>query len=120
MDKIIFAVDDCDMSLTVIEFSLGAHYTVYTINSCNQMFKLLERINPHLILLDLYMPEMTCNDVMVQLKANDKHSEIPVIIMSGTRNENTVEDCLKMGAIHFIPKPVLDPVIFQNQIKEWI
>jgi len=120
LDKIIFAVDDCDMSLTVVEYALGAEYTVYTIDSINQMFKLLERIRPDLILLDLFMPEMTCNDVMVKLKANDEYFDIPVIIMSGTHNPETVDQCIDMGAVNFIPKPVLDPMEFQNQISNWM
>ena len=120
MDKIIFAVDDCDMSLTVVEYALGAKHTVYTIDSINQMFKLLEHIKPDLILLDLFMPEMTCNDVMVLLKSNDKYVDIPVIIMSGTHNPETITQCIEMGAVSFISKPVLDPVYFHNQVSDWI
>ena len=120
MKKVIFAVDDCDMSLTVVDFALGDLYTVHTINSLVEMFKKLENIIPELILLDLYMPEMTCSDVMARLKSNERHAEIPVIIISGTRNAEVIEECTQMGAVHFIPKPVLDPVDLQIQIKPWL
>ena len=120
MDKVIFAVDDCDMSLTVVEYALGVKYTVYTIDSINQMFKLLERIIPDLILLDLYMPEMTCKDVMERLKSHETHAGIPVIIMSGTHTPETITECIDMGAVHFIPKPVLDPVVFSDQVKKYL
>jgi len=118
--KTIFAVDDCDMSLTVVEFALGDQYAVHTINSTLKMFDLLEEILPELILLDLYMPDMTCQDVMARLKANERHAEIPVIIISGTRNADVIAECTRMGAVHFIPKPVMDPDDFHNQILPWL
>jgi len=108
------------MSLTVVEFSLEDHYTVHTIDNINKMFEMLELITPELILLDLFMPDMTCRDVMQRLKENAVHANIPVIIMSGSNSPETIAECIEMGAIHFIPKPVLEPDDFLKEIKRWL
>ena len=120
MDKVVFAVDDCDMSLTVSEYALGAHCTVHTINCLHKMFDLLEEVMPDLILLDFFMPDMTCQEVMERLKSNENHARIPVIMMSGTNTPDTVAECIDMGAVHFLPKPVLDPVEFKNEVLKWV
>jgi len=120
LKKTIFAVDDCDMSLTVVEFALADKYIVHTINTLGRMFDLLEETLPDLILLDLYMPDMTCQEVMARLKANERHAEIPVIIISGSRNDDVIKECAQMGAVHFISKPVMDPLDLDDQIKPWI
>jgi len=120
LEKVIFAVDDCDMNLTVVEYALGNHYKIHMIDSLAQMFEELESVIPDLILLDLYMPEMTCNDAMKRLKAHSRHAFIPVIIMSGTFNTETINECNEMGAIHFISKPILDPVDFYEQVSRWV
>jgi len=66
------------------------------------------------------MPDMTCRDVMIRLKENTRHAEIPVIIMSGSNSPETIAECMEMGAIHFIPKPVLEPDDFLAEVRSWV
>lgn len=68
----------------------------------------LERVNyalPHLILLDVMMPEMDGFETCRQLKANPKTKDIPVIFMTALSDtENKVEG-FRLGAVDYITKP---------------
>lgn len=70
---------------------------------------------PSLILLDLNMPNYTGMDVMEWLK-KAKLDHIPVIVVSGTDKSKLVVRMLKLGAKHFIPKPMGPGNL--NKIKE--
>lgn len=68
----------------------------------------LEQVKIHkdnlaLILLDLQMPRMSGLDVLKVLKEEEEYRNLPVIVM--TADQSAEVDCLKLGAIDFIPKP---------------
>ena len=68
----------------------------------------LESIREHkdelaLLLLDLNMPGMTGLEILTAMKADSAISSIPVIVM--TADQQAELECLKLGAIDFIPKP---------------
>lgn len=60
---------------------------------------------PALIILDIMMPNYTGLDVMEWMKKS-KLDHIPVIAVSGTDKSKLVIRMQKLGARHFIPKPM--------------
>jgi CheY-like chemotaxis protein len=60
---------------------------------------------PALIILDIIMPNYTGIDVMEWLKKN-KLDHIPVVAISGTDKSKLIIRMQKLGAKHFIPKPM--------------
>lgn len=60
---------------------------------------------PSLIILDIMMPNYTGLDVMEWLK-KAKLDHIPVIAISGTDKSKLIIRMQKLGAKHFIPKPI--------------
>jgi CheY-like chemotaxis protein len=62
---------------------------------------------PSLVLLDLKMPKMDGFEVLRWLKTHPKHSEIPVVVLSGVAGmAEQVTRAYRMGAHSFLPKPV--------------
>ncbi|CAD8155178.1 unnamed protein product [Paramecium octaurelia] len=59
-----------------------------------------------LILLDLGLPEMTGLELLQIIKAIDKLKDVPVIMMSGDDETETVAACLNAGAEDYMVKPV--------------
>ena len=116
--KIIFAVDDCDTNLSVVETALCEEYSVYTMTSAGKMFSLLENITPELILLDIDMPVMNGLDALKELKVS-RWASIPVIFLSAHNNENYEITGLNSGAADFISKPFSTPILL-NRIKNHI
>lgn len=71
-----------------------------------------------LLLLDLYMPNMTGREVMAEMQVDEDLMSIPVIVI--TVDEDAELDCLKIGAMDFIPKPYPDIEIVKARISQCI
>ena len=68
-----------------------------------------------LVLLDLIMPDMNGLEVLGRLKADPRLREIPVIMISGLQDTDSVIRCIEAGAEDYLPKP-FDPVLLRARI----
>jgi putative two-component system response regulator len=114
--KTTFIVDDSDMSLLLAKEALEDYYNVLTVPSGEKMFKLLEKITPDLILLDIEMPEMDGFEVLKKLKSNPLYKDIPVIFLTNYREGKIETFGFELGVVDFISKPFSTPVLL-NRIK---
>jgi putative two-component system response regulator len=114
--RTIFIVDDSDTNLSAAESVLEAQYRVMTVPSAEAMFKLLEKIRPELILLDIEMPKMNGLEALQRLKANYLYADIPVIFLTAMTDDAVEAYGFELGAIDFITKPFSAPVLL-NRIK---
>jgi two-component system chemotaxis response regulator CheY len=64
--------------------------------------------NPDLSLLitDMRMPEMNGEELINRIKATDKISHLPVIMVSGIVRLSEISHILESGAHRFLPKPI--------------
>jgi PAS domain S-box-containing protein len=61
---------------------------------------------PHLILLDMHLPDMSGLDLLCHLKADPATSAIPVIVVSADATAQQVDAALDAGAVRYLTKPV--------------
>ena len=69
-----------------------------------------------LVLLDLLMPDMNGFQVLERLKADERLHDIPVIMISGLQETDSVIRCIEAGAEDYLPKP-FDPVLLRARIN---
>jgi putative two-component system response regulator len=112
--KIIFVVDDNDTNLMVAKSALDGTYKTYALPSAARMFKLVEKITPDLILLDIDMPEMNGFEAMEKLKADQRLKQLPVIFLTARQDPATEIRGFEMGALDFINKPFSPPVLIRR------
>lgn len=72
-----------------------------------------------LVLLDLELPDMNGEDVLKYLKKNSLSMDIPVLIMTGRYDANTIGKLIKQGANEFFTKPFI-PEELLLKIDFWI
>jgi CheY-like chemotaxis protein len=68
-------------------------------------------IFPALIVLDLNMPKLDGIETLKRLKNNPRYMHIPVIVYTTSVHILEKEQCLALGAVDFIKKPVSFPGI---------
>ena len=105
MQKTIYVVDDSDTNLLKAEDALEDDYRVMTLPSASKMFALLDKVPPDLILLDIEMPEMDGFAALSLLKADPAYADIPVIFLTGTKDESIEARGFQLGAVDFVLKP---------------
>jgi adenylate cyclase len=69
-----------------------------------------------LILLDLLMPELNGFQVLERLKADERLHDIPVIMISGLQETDSVIRCIEGGAEDYLSKP-FNPVLLRARIS---
>ena len=112
--KKLFIVDDNTSNLLVAEEFLSEQYDVFTLSTAEFMFGLLENVVPDMILLDLLMPETSGFEILKRLKDDNRHANIPVIIITSKCDAATEALCYEMGAVDFIRKPFSKPVLYDR------
>jgi putative two-component system response regulator len=112
--KIIFVVDDNDTNLMAAKGALDNTYKTFAVPSAEKMFKLLEKIIPDLILLDVDMPEVDGFQAMSILKADEKLKAVPVIFLTAKHDAESEIRGFEMGALDFISKPFSAPVLIKR------
>jgi CheY-like chemotaxis protein len=112
--KIIFAVDDNAENLSAIKNTLKDLYEVYPCLSAEKMFDLLEHVRPHLILLDVEMPDMNGYEAAKKLKNSDTFGEIPIIFITSRDDEKSEIEGLSLGAADYISKPFVAALLIQR------
>jgi len=102
----ILSIDDSRFMREQIKKVLGTRdYQVYSAENAKSGFEILATNNVNTIVLDMALPDRDGIDVLRELKKRDEYEHIPVIILSGSSNQEMVRECLKIGAFDFIRKP---------------
>jgi putative two-component system response regulator len=112
--KKIVLVDDNITILTMGSFILTEKYDIFTVPSGEKLFKLLEKILPDLILLDVEMPEMNGYEVIKKLKADTHSAGIPVIFLTAKNDMGSELEGLTLGAIDYLSKPFSPPLLLKR------
>jgi two-component system NtrC family sensor kinase len=68
-----------------------------------------------MILLDVLMPELDGYELLVRLQATPRLREIPVVMVSGVDEVESVARCIEAGATDYLAKPV-DPILLRSRI----
>ena len=104
--KILVVDDDPDVRLG-LQLRLSAnHYDVVLAGDGVASIAKARQHMPDLILLDLGLPAGDGFSVLERLKANDKLSSIPVVVLTGRDRVGNRERALKAGAKTFLQKPM--------------
>jgi adenylate cyclase len=68
------------------------------------------------VLLDVVMPEMDGYETLEAIKADDELRHIPVIMISGVDELDSVVRCIRLGATDYLPKP-FNPTILAARVR---
>lgn len=104
MKKRILVIDDEKMiCLSLKEGLTDLGYRVETATSGREGMKKLASFKPHVIFLDMRLPDEDGLELIQQIKAVDK--EVEIIIMTAYGNIKTAVTAIKNGAFDYINKP---------------
>lgn len=102
----IVVVDDESSVLKSFEFALNSHGwdNVICIQDSRQLLPLLQRQPVETLILDLTMPYISGTDILEKIR--EDYPEIPVIVITGLNDVKIAVQCMKLGAVDYLLKPV--------------
>ncbi len=114
----VLVVDDEVYIAHILEFSLGMEgFEVATANTGEEALKALDSQCPDLLVLDSKMPGMDGYEVCQRLRADDRFSDLPVIMLTPRAATPDVERVRAAGGDAFLTKP-FRPVELLGQIRD--
>ena len=112
----LLLVDDSPDSRDVLGALLGAlGHEVATANGGEEALAKVAAEAFDLIILDIMMPGMDGYEVLSRLKQNPATRHVPVLVLSGYTEMDSVVRCVQMGAEDYLTKP-LNSVLLQARI----
>lgn len=114
-DRRLLVVDDDPDSLEIIAEALKWEgYQVELAPSGHEAIALIQKWNPHLVLLDVNMPGMNGVQTLADLRAKAQY--VSVMFISGNSSTEAVISGLDAGADDYIPKP-FDPLELLARVR---
>ncbi len=120
MQFTILVVDDDPANIRVLSTLLKSEYKVVVAKSGKSAVEIAKKHTPHLILLDIIMPDISGFEVIKQLKSCYQTQSIPVIFITGLNSDSDQEQGLKLGANDYIHKPFHTGIVkarIKNQLE---
>ncbi|HWK46128.1 MAG TPA: response regulator [Stellaceae bacterium] len=106
MPRILIIDDDQAVRFTIQAILQREGYEVVCASDGDQGLRALERVNPHLIITDIIMPNKEGLATIMEIRAHD--TKTPIIAMSGggrTGNMDFLKMAETIGANEVLPKP---------------
>lgn len=116
MQKKLLVVDDeeeiCDFLKSFFE---DRQFLVEVAHSGVQAIEKARKFGPHIILLDIQMPEMDGLKALKILK--EENPKVKVIMVTAVETQEKIEESMRLGADNYITKP-LSLEYLENDVQE--
>ena len=107
--RVLIIDDEIDLANFIFE-SLGTNIsgksiTAHIVLNGQDALNALSTFQPHVILCDVMMPEMTGLEFVKHIKSQSEFRQIPVIMLTAKSGRDKMIEYLSAGADDFLPKP---------------
>ncbi|MBW4470041.1 MAG: response regulator [Stenomitos rutilans HA7619-LM2] len=110
----ILLVEDNDISRQLMtDFLRHCGYSINALSNGSTFAREMALFCPHLVLLDLKLPDIDGFAVLEQAQQTTEWAETPIIVISAFAFQTDRERALSLGARQYLVKPVMLPQIQQ-------
>jgi serine phosphatase RsbU (regulator of sigma subunit)/DNA-binding response OmpR family regulator len=103
----ILALDDALLMREALSQILSADYDLVLAGTHADFLEKIPDYNPNIILMDLNLPDGNGIDICRELRKDRAYEETAIIIITGSTDTKTIEECYNAGADDFIRKPFI-------------
>ncbi|RBY88055.1 two-component system response regulator [Blastococcus sp. TBT05-19] len=96
--------------------ALDGFEVVGTAASGSEALSAVGRLRPDLVLLDIYLPDMTGLEVLRRLRAEGSTAD--VVVISAARDVDSIRSALHGGVLHYLVKP-FDRRTFEDRLRQY-
>lgn len=105
MSGSVLIVDDSAADRALLRTILGrAGYTVHEVARGGDVLERAREVRPHVIILDVNLPDMSGLDVCRAIRADAKLASVPVLILTVRHDDTDVVAGLEAGADEYVAK----------------
>ena len=118
--KRIAIVEDNPDNRELVSVILSHTYQVTGYETGPEALEGIKRDMPDLVLLDVSLPEMDGPEVVLNIRADPKLRDIPVIALTAHSMAGDREKYLAAGFNDYVTKPIVDDAALLDTIQRWL
>ena len=119
MKQRIVVADDDPTIVTLVSLRLEPNYEVVAAGSGDEAIEQIRSHPPHAAILDVQMPGLDGLAALEKIKSDPATAGVPVMMLTGERNPETVLHALSAGAADYMVKP-FDPDVLAERVARMI
>ncbi|MBK1733784.1 hypothetical protein CKO15_00495 [Halorhodospira abdelmalekii] len=112
--KILLVDDDPGIRFLVQHGLIQAGYQVIEASNGLEALSCFETVRPDLLLIDVSMPELDGFETVAAIRQRDDGKMIPLVMVTGSDDSESVTKAFDVGATDFITKPINLPILTQR------
>lgn len=116
--KILIIDDEPEICKTVTECLFDAGYAASYALSGPDGLAMIRKDPPSLVLLDIGMPGMDGVEVMRLIR--EQLPSLPVVILTGSQDAETVRRMMRLGACEYLTKPIHLETLLNQFVRDLI
>ena len=102
----ILAIDDQQLILLPLKKKLmNLGYDVVTETDALKGIRIFDSMKPDLVILDVNMPHVSGSEIIKHIR-KEKKLDIPIIVLSGCTDDQTIANCFELGVDDYLKKPL--------------
>ncbi|UBF28047.1 response regulator [Kovacikia minuta CCNUW1] len=115
----ILLVEDNDINRQLMtDYLKYCGYEVFSVAKGESFAAAMTQFHPHLVLLDLKLPDIDGYTLLQQIQQTPDWSKIPVIVVSAFAFQADQQRALNLGACRYLVKPVKLPELIRAISEE--
>ena len=103
--KILMVEDNFEFAATLTQFFEETGHDIYHLQDGERLFEKIEDLDPDIVLLDQILPGKSGQDLLQEMRSQDRTREFPVIMITGVGADSDQLHSLNLGADDYITKP---------------
>lgn len=116
--KVLIVEDDSYLSSLMLGHLKDKGFDVHLAINAEKGLETAREILPDIILLDIILPKMDGYEFLKTIKAEEKLSSIPIIILSNLGQKDEIDRGFKLGATDFLVKSNFDLDEIAEKVKK--
>ncbi|MDP3955623.1 MAG: response regulator [bacterium] len=101
---ILVVEDDSFLRDLLVEKLQEEHYNVVGAADGNEAYEQLAKQLPHVIVLDLILPDLNGFDILEKITSDERTKTVPVIVLSNLDQKEDIDKAMSLGAVDFMIK----------------
>jgi EAL domain-containing protein (putative c-di-GMP-specific phosphodiesterase class I)/PleD family two-component response regulator len=103
--RIVIAEDETDIRTNLMRLLRMEDYEVWAAPNGREALELIHQKQPHLVISDVMMPEMTGHELIQALRADPLIAHIPAVLLTAKADRTDMREGMNLGADDYLTKP---------------
>lgn len=113
--RILLIEDDYGNRVLFADFLEHCGYRVLPLADGNNCIEIMQEFVPHLVLLDLKLPQIDGHTLIRTIRRHPQFSTVPILVVSGYAFQADRQKAIAAGASDYMVKPIM-PNTLNNRI----